>query len=209
MAVEDDFKKYLLQRRDIFERLANRDWFIECIAAHYVHDFGIFRVDVDVSKRRLGDAFEFWVDDVYRVGKVELDGGEPDHLKRAGYLAYWLRRAAPIIRMTYPEPEGEFKNIEAMREFLVRYGNEFMAFHIGHQLAQSFEIRRVDAVSRQPYQLDFDYIHTVAHFMKSKSVSPHAMYLLYMSLFHGLKMGRILASPPAPGVGVWRRGEDR
>lgn len=96
---DPDVGTYRLERADIFQMLSGKDWFIPSMAAHYMHGFGTFRIDIDVSRRRLSDAFHFWVDDLHRVGEIELAGADPDHFKRAAHLAYWLRRSTPVVRM--------------------------------------------------------------------------------------------------------------
>src|SRR5690242_13731963 len=100
---DPDVGQYRLERNDIFQMISNREWFIPCMAAHYMHGYGQFRLDVDVSRHRLSDAFHFYIDDLYRVGEIELGGGDPDHFKRAAHLAYWLRRSTPVVKITMPD----------------------------------------------------------------------------------------------------------
>ena len=119
-----------------------------------------------------------------RVKAIELRGvSEPDHFKRAAHLAYWLRRCSPVIEVN-EELTHDFKNVDKLREFYFRYGNEFVAFDVGYQLCLYFEANKEGAKhSLTDYKLTSEYIHIVAHFLKTKNVSPHALFLIYTSLF--------------------------
>ena len=73
---------------------------------------------------------------------------------------------------------------EAFRDLLFGYHNEYMAFEIGYQFCRFYELsdpmpsQRADSLI-----LTDDYYKTMCHFLKYKTVSPHAMFLIYKSLF--------------------------
>lgn len=96
----------------------------------YLRDF--VRVNAglipQVSESRLKDVHTAWVRDIARVGAksfgdestcVEcgaiVDPAEktPDHFKHAAHLAYWMRRAAPVIDFveprSYPAPNARYE----------------------------------------------------------------------------------------------------
>ncbi len=70
---------YKLHRRDVFDKLRNRDWFINSIATYYQAEYERLRMSIRVSERRLRDAYGLWMDDMARVKAIELRGvSEPD-----------------------------------------------------------------------------------------------------------------------------------
>lgn len=185
---------YRLERRDIFSRLDDREWFIGCISTQYEYEYSRLRLKVQVSRRRVEDAWDFWQDDLYRVREIEFKKKtELDHFKRAGHLTYWLRRCSPVI--VVEETETEFENVRKLREFYYRYGCEYISFYIGFRLCRFVEAYRIrDSAARtdsglmpEDYELDADFIETVSHFLKAKNVSPHALFLIFKSLLFDVK----------------------
>jgi len=79
----------------------------------------------------------------------------------------------------YPLSDDEI----AFRRLLLGYCNEYLAFDYGFQICKYYELAtgstRAESVapSRQYYQ-------ATCQFLKYKNVSPHAMHLIYKSLFH-------------------------
>lgn len=144
-----------------------------------------------LSLRRLNDAHCAWLGDLTRVDDHEkaLDG--LDHLKQCGHLAYWLRRSAPVIDyidMTTSgaiAEDGDLYADEAeVREFLDSYGNEYLAFDFGLQICSYYEMHRTDGHARAAAPaLTRAYLKDVCHLLKFKNVSPHALYMVYKSLF--------------------------
>lgn len=143
-----------------------------------------------ISKRRLKDAHYAWQDDLSRIAEREPNiDGELDHFKQCGHLAYWLRRAGPVIEFTdlveeYGEEGGLYPREIEERKLLVNYGTEYLAFDFGYQFCQFYEIARTDReTSPPPPNLNPEYLLTVCNFLKFKQVSPHAMYLIYKTMF--------------------------
>jgi hypothetical protein len=127
-----------------------------------------------------------WMRDL-RVLNID-GGGQPDHFKHAGILAYWLRRRAPIRnfeRLTeYDTDVGKYRQAT-----LVGMPSELTAFIIGYDLCRFAEARAVISEKRSVYDflkantIDFDFAHDVCVLMKSKHVSPHALMMIYRALF--------------------------
>ena len=109
-----------------------------------------------------------------------------DHFKQAAHLAYWLRRTAPIVKMNCPDLKGNFGNVDSAREIHFKYGNEYSAFTVGFDLCRFYEANKKGSnpdIYASDYSMNDDYITVMAHFLKTKNVSPHALYLIYKSLF--------------------------
>lgn len=142
------------------------------------------------SKVRVIEAHGAWKNDLTRVGAHEpnLEDGL-DHFKQCGHLAFWIRRMSPIVEAHdttknhgdaegYPLTDDEI----AFRRLLLGYCNEYLAFDYGFQICKYYELgggsarAGVVAPSRQYYQ-------ATCQFLKYKNVSPHAMHLIYKSLF--------------------------
>jgi hypothetical protein len=128
-----------------------------------------------------------------RVGDHEpnLENGL-DHFKRAGHLAFWLRRFAPIVEATDPkknlaDAEGyDLTNDEmALRDLLNGYVNEYVAFDISYNLCRYYEGHKLqNPIDLAAFKLDREYIGMVCNFMKYKSASPHAFTVILKSLFY-------------------------
>lgn len=140
---------------------------------------------------RVKDAHAFWKEDLHRVG-----GAEPllvnglDHFKQCGHLAYWLRRTSPVVEFhdtseLYTEgTPGLNKDEVAFRDLMYKYGTEYMAFDWAFQICLFHEKTRPDKSERaDSLVLSPDYIETMCHFLKRKNVSPHALFLIFRSLF--------------------------
>ncbi len=109
-----------------------------------------------------------------------MSGKELDHFKHASHLCFWLRRMGPILEVfpidskIPPDTVGD-KGKEL--ELILKYRNEYLAFQVGLFMCGDFE-----ADDKHP-KIDYDYLLTFCHFMRYKHVSPHAIFLIYKSLF--------------------------
>jgi len=173
---------------DIFDRLRNdKMYFCHCIQKQLRSHHEFLRIDVESSDRRLFEAHEFWVEDIKRIEEFEDLTHGAEELKLAALLAYWIRRTSPIIIMT--SPKTEFKMHEELKEIHLKYANEYSAFTIGFDLCAYFTAgKKGSDVFKNDFQLDETYILTMCHFLKTKNVSPHALFLIFKSLlFNPLK----------------------
>lgn len=156
-------------------------YFMQHNANKLVEKYG-FRVSV--SKLRAGDAQAFWIRD---VGRLDVDGKDPNHFKRAGFLVYWLRRRVAVERCECSVMASD--DLE-MQERLFANINELCAFLVGYQLCAYFALKdKIDESSDIVEQigrlkLPINYILDITTLLKNKNVSPHALYLIYSSLFH-------------------------
>lgn len=144
------------------------------------------------SHLRIDDAWGAWNHDLQRVGEREkkLSDGM-DHFKQAGHLAFWIRRMGPVTEamdlladMPPEEAEKKLGGVGAdYREFLFAYCNEYLAFDFGFNLCRFYELAQEPASDRaKELRLGEDYLRLACNFMKYKTVSPHAMMLVYKSL---------------------------
>lgn len=142
-----------------------------------------------ISLPRLRDAHHAWRDDLSRVEAREsnLSAGL-DHFKQCGHLTYWLRRCGPVVEFEdiaalWEEAGGLYKDEEELRDLLRKYGNEYMAFDIGLQICQYYELERTDGKGLEnPPIITLEYLIDLCHFLKFKHVSPHSIYLIFRSL---------------------------
>lgn len=143
-----------------------------------------------LSTPRLEEAHGSWLNDLDRVGSNEPNLAKGlDHFKQAGHLAFWLRRLSPLIEAIDAtdslQDAGSYgldKAGIAFRDLLKPYANEYLAFDLGYQIINYYEHARKDRKA-VTVKLNNDYYQTVCHFMKFKNVSPHALHLIYKSLF--------------------------
>lgn len=169
----------------IFEILRrDKDSFADTVGKIYGLYFTEAGLIADIDTTRLYEAFVLWKNDLDRVKTFELpDSDELDHLKQSAHLAYWLRRVSPILSIQYAEENSTEQEI-AEQELLFKYGNQYCAYHLGFRICAYFEANRVDSeIYSSDYDLNHDYKVVVSHFLKTKNVSPHALFLIYKSLF--------------------------
>lgn len=142
-----------------------------------------------LSVQRLEEAHGAWRNDLVRLGNHErnLDKG-PDHFKQAAHLAFWLRRFCPITEAKCLLAGEPTSKQAGWRNLLQSYANEYIAFMIGYNIARYYEQSlgtRYDRPRAYDLRLDNDYIEMVCHFLKYKTVSPHALTMVYKSLYLG------------------------
>lgn len=168
--------------------------------ARFVHFFADYAKNVlqqarlfpQLSQPRVVEAHGAWLSDLKRVNDHEPQlGGGLDHFKRCGHLAFWLRRMSPVVEAVdtttnYQDAPGpDLSGDEnAFRDLLFGYCNEYLAFDLGFQFCRYYEINKAGGSTRANCLiLDEDYLRTTCHFLKYKNVSPHALFLIYKSLF--------------------------
>jgi hypothetical protein len=132
-------KPYTLFQRDIIQKLEDRRWFIECIAANFVNLATKWGCSVSLSVRRLGETYDFWREDQGRTISEGIEESESlDHFKHASFIAFWLRRMLPINQTTVvgrnPTQPDESADAGADQKFFLQYGCEICALLIGFQI---------------------------------------------------------------------------
>ncbi len=143
-----------------------------------------------LNRQRIVAVHGAWCADLGRINHHERRLSEGlDHFKRAGHLAYWVRRMSPIIDASenynlqdsdsYPATPEQ----TAMRDNMFGVWNEYLAFEMGFQLCRFYEAGQPGAIRDESYHPDSDYYETMFQFLRYKNVSPHALFLIYKSLF--------------------------
>lgn len=145
-----------------------------------------------LSIPRVIEAHGAWCSDLKRVTDHEPQLGDGlDHFKRCGHLAFWVRRMSPVVEAVdttknLADAEGYAISADeqAFRDLLFGYCNEYLAFDLGFQFCRFYELaKKGGSVRAGQLVLSEDYIKTACHFLKYKQVSPHALFLVYKSLF--------------------------
>jgi hypothetical protein len=143
------------------------------------------------SKPRIFEAHGAWLNDLSRLGNHEKNLSEGlDHFKHCGHLSFWLRRLSPIVEfqnVDFGESERPMNEREkAFLELIKAYANEYVAFEYCFQICRYYEMKNKEHPSERAERLVLSpaYYQTVCHFLKYKSVSPHAMHLIYKSIFY-------------------------
>ena len=165
--------------------LADLDTFVTNFATHAARKCAEYGLKPEISEDRLRDAYVQWDMDMRRISQFELgDGKYPDEFKQAGHIAYWIRRCQPVIDIVPKEGTEPDENDERYH-LLMNYGNEFLSFDFGFSICalrncpiEADGTRRISMTG-----INRDYILTISHFLKNKSVSPHALFLIYKALF--------------------------
>jgi hypothetical protein len=112
-----------------------------------------------------------------------------DHFKRCGHLTYWVRRLGPVIDAHDPFNTQDSYSAEAtetelaLRKKMFGFWNEYIAFELGFQFCKFYEVGQENAVRGATFFPSIDYYDTMCQFLKFKNVSPHALFLIFKSLF--------------------------
>ena len=184
---------YRLGSRPI-DSLKDVEKFIPIMREHLEGILSIYSLSGKISEDRLREAHFYWMQDLNRVGGREYDGDHenPDHFKHAAHLAYWLRRQKPISDLYVQETAvsliADMSIADAYREehdFYYNYINEYFAFDVGFNIVLFYECKKKGSTLKLLDCLirDWDYLACVCHFLNSKNVSPHALFLIFRTLF--------------------------
>lgn len=171
--------------KDVFKKIENEDEFGALIAREFDSYSRHANLSLQYSTDLLHDAYQSYQWDVKRLTENMPDSPSPDHFKLSGCLAYWLRRNSPIASWEIIDSNHKISaEKQKSRDFLYNYGRVYHPFMLGYRICWFFEYHKQGAAKRRiPDSLDSDYVHTICYFMKHKSVSPHALGLIYRSLF--------------------------
>ena len=177
--------------KETLESIKDEETFAKTFSSFAMGAMGPARLYPTFSRPRLDEAHGSWLADLKRVKEHErnLVNGL-DHFKQSGHLAFWVRRISPVIEfadLDFGESELPMKPREtALRNLLKGYANEYLAFDFGYQICNFYEQKSVERPSPRAKGLILspDYYQMICHFMKFKNVSPHAMHLIYKSLFY-------------------------
>ena len=195
---------YTIFQKDIVKKLEDREWFIECITFNYGLLASKWGCSAIMSVRRLGEAFDFCREDHTRtLAEGIATSVTLDHFKQASFIAFWLRRMLPINQTLIVDnyrSVSEAANANEDQRFFLRYGNEICALLIGFQLCLFYEICPLEedpvvleipnrTENLKQYSLPQRTIADLVMVLKHKNMSPHALYLLYKSLFTNILPG--------------------
>jgi hypothetical protein len=173
------------------EEMLACDTFVATYSGYVGESLKLARYSPQLSYPRVHEAHGAWAEDLQRVLHFNPKIEELDHFKRCGHLAFWLRRMAPLIDVTdntknladaegYPLTDFE----RAFRKLLFGYANEYLAFDFAFQICKFYESHKIGASARATsLALSTEYYVSMCQFLKYKTVSPHAMYAIYKSLF--------------------------
>jgi hypothetical protein len=188
---------YTIFQKNIIQKLEDRRWFNECMAFNYSILAAKWGCAASMSARRLGEAYDFWREDHTRTLTEGIATSvDLDHFKHASFIAFWLRRMLPInetrvVSKYKSVPDDPTANDN--QKFFLRYGSELCALLIGFEICLFYEFGtpKKGAIELRPNRLATLKLYhlpstTIADFvmiLKHKNMSPHALYLLYKSLF--------------------------
>lgn len=193
--------RYKIHRRIFEVEMSSLDGFTDVIQKHYNHLVEGTDITLTFCPFRTQWAFEYFADDISRaadkmnaalVGKstgIERKF-EPDHYKKAGFLAFWLRRECPVLVWDTHRVQWDTlsRPQRSQAEYLVTYGREYGAFMLGYAICLHVECNALGGpFEEEKFQLSDAYIDDMMAFLKEKSVSPHAMYMIYRSIFERRK----------------------
>lgn len=174
----------LLIEKDVFNNIETEDGFGELVKHGFDEDAHDAFLKLEYSVGLLHDAYQSYRWDTQRLDKNMPNSESPSHFKLSGCLAYWLRRNSPIENWKTTEEEHRITDdAKGLRKFISDYGRVYHPFMLGYRICWSFERNKEDGSPFLSTTINANYINTVCYYMKYKSVSPHALGLIYQSLF--------------------------
>lgn len=162
---------YSLLDADVLQKLEDEEFFLGVMDTFYKRVSGAWGCEVQMSARRLGDAYGNWMDDAdrtvthgFRETIAAAISPQPkkklDHFKIASIVAFWLRRSCPINE-TYPLSQtfnweaardfnidtdaSLFEALDAPQKHYLDFGNELTALLAGFQIVLGGEISIYEA----------------------------------------------------------------
>lgn len=188
-------KSWLEIQPDTHLKIASREMFVEFIWKQAEEYQRIHMVSAEFDPLRLPHAHFFWTKDIERVAREVRSADDeplkqPDIFKRCGFLAFWIRRTAPFIYAEVLPSIHLSKEERTWQNLFAKFPNEMFAFDLPFRLAaMNYGAQHAD-VAIALARLSYSYIHDVCHYLKTKPVSPHALYLIYKSLFENVRRTR-------------------
>ncbi|MER8882428.1 hypothetical protein [Mesorhizobium sp. M0590] len=172
---------------DVFLRMETLGGFKEVVQGIYNDSAQRVGITLQFDPNRQEWAHTFWKEDIARLEPQVK--GPADHLKRAAFLAFWLRREPPVA--IWDDCNADPENYDV--EYIMQYGREWCAFRTGYEIALFFECNLAAGgpFERNRYSLSPKYPQEVCTMLKRKNVSPHAMYLIFLSLFNRPSANRL------------------
>jgi hypothetical protein len=177
---------------DTHLKINTREIFVDFFWKHAEEYQRLHVLNAEFDPMRLPHAHFFWTKDIERVAKeVGSQEGdlpkEPDIFKRCGFLSFWLRRTAPFIYAEAVRALHHTREERSWQELFSRFPNEMFAFDLPFRMAaMNYGAQRADLAIALA-KLSYSYLHDVCHYLKTKPVSPHALYLIYKSLFEDVR----------------------
>jgi hypothetical protein len=162
-----------------------REEFYSLFEEHVRQIFAHGGLEPVLQKQRLADIHYSWGRDMTRVGAKEpkLIHGL-DHFKRLGHLVFWLRRFSPVIGANETIQDNDLdEKQKKFRKIFVNYSNEYPAFDLGFQFCNLYYTVRSGNSSTAAVELEPNFVEDMCYFLKYKSVSPHAIAMIYRSIF--------------------------
>ena len=167
---------------DIFDKLRKKEWFQNFVYQEFKYEAAKAGLKSKFSSDLLHDAWQSYVWDIERLDD-NMQPVIPDHFKHCGYLAYWLQRHSPVAFWEPSADEYEMDtDAKQLRKLIDDCGRALHAFSLGYRICFFFEKNKESEI-RLPRPINADYIRHISYYMKYKNVSPHAMGLVYRSLF--------------------------
>ena len=168
--------------------LKDKKKFGKFVCAEFTNDAKYAAVVPRYSDDLMLHAYQSYLRDIKRLGN-NMDPN-PNHFEICGYLAYWLCRNSPVVSWNKGDDVSRYEMNQDMikaQDLIFESGRSFHAFMIGYRICWFFERHKEEVLSQAKSlpELNEDYIRAICHVMQYKDISPHAMGLIYRSLFLG------------------------
>ena len=195
--------RYICEHPDLFQNLKDNHFFNEFVKYQYDSSLSKTRIKPYISEYSCNLAYARFKEDCGRMHATELDGiGDLDHFKQVSFLVFWLRRFSPVYDVTVETPDTTTRvrvRSEAPKEVEYFFLNQNISFDIGFRILRYWESMREDSAEIYGRQVDvFDFkglgdeirykplLKDLIRTLATKSISPHAIWMIYRTLFHQL-----------------------
>lgn len=186
---------------DIFNKLNDRDFFYKFIEHQYELALKNTALVPVISEYACNLAHNQFCKDNTRIANSEFgDDGKLDHFKMVSLLVFWLRRHSPVGDIALkPKEFSIIKSRAKAKPEVAQYYllNPMIAFDIGFRILRAVEMTRSEreSIYRRPTKelifnlmqdetRDVVFLQDLYMVLSNKSLSPHAIWAIYRSLFH-------------------------
>lgn len=190
------------------QTISERESFVAAVGDFFQKYARLWDCSVDVSERRLGDAYDFWRSDTERTLLKGIAGESTtlNHFKHAAFIAFWLRRMVPINNIWWLR-DGEWREAHSHsatddlpsdavvvgpsreQKFFAKFGGELCALMTGYHICLAYELSARDIPEKDwpfvipqsapPARFLFEYPKLLKH----KNTSSHGIYMMFHALF--------------------------
>lgn len=176
--------------------------FVNFIQNFYLKEAGECGFNIEIGELKIKESYALWQEDVDRVLSHAIQNSDSlCEYKHAGFISYWLRRRQIITNINIDSSEHSktisleehFESLPNSMKTYAQFYNELSAFRLGLRISFHYFIiklkdigsskeeieSKINIIAKRVKEIEVD----MSVFLKQKNISPHALYLIYKTIF--------------------------